>query len=100
MLLSLKHWIRKWSLRACLMVQNIFLLLQALGYLTLTKGWNREYLGISDYYQVLLTSSLVGSIKIILLIIPLLSYFSKLTPAKIEGSLFALLSGVMNLSLL
>lgn len=97
--LLFQFWPQQRDLRHCLILQNYFQLLKAFGYLVFTKGWNVDYLNISNYWFILIVECIIGSLDNIFFYIPLLSHYSKLTPKLQEGASFALLTGFTNLSL-
>ena len=59
------------------------------------KRWNLE-IGISDYFFLIFTDSVFSTVSVILLNLPFLAYFAKVTPKKVEGTIFAFLTGTMN----
>jgi Na+/melibiose symporter-like transporter len=63
----------------------------------LVKRWNLE-IGISDYALIFFTDVLVGISQVVLFSIPLMALFAKITPKRIEGTTYALLTSVLNLS--
>lgn len=58
--------------------------------------WNLE-LGISDLTYIYSTSVIFGSLSTALSILPIMALFAKITPKKVEGTVFAFLSGTANL---
>lgn len=61
------------------------------------KRWNLE-IGISDMVFLLFTDIVFGVVGTLLYSLPILALFAKITPAKIEGTIFAFLTGTMNLA--
>ena len=60
--------------------------------LRLTKEW-----GINDYAYLIITTIVFGSFGMALQTLPLLSLFAKITPHRIEGTMYAFFTGTMNL---
>lgn len=65
--------------------------------LMLVKRWNLE-IGISDYAFIFFTDILIGITQVVLFSIPLMALFAKITPKRIEGTTYALLTSATNLS--
>lgn len=63
----------------------------------LAKRWNL-LIGISDLSYLYGTSILFGIIGNAISFLPLLALFAKITPKKVEGTLYAFMTGAMNLS--
>lgn len=59
------------------------------------KRWNLE-VGIDDMFFLLFTDIVFNVLGTILYMLPILSLFAKITPPKIEGTIFAFLTGTMN----
>merc|ERR1711918_228513 len=53
--------------------------------------------GMSDYMFLFLTDVVFSSIQIAFTTLPLMSLFAKITPKRIEGTIFASLTGTWNL---
>lgn len=60
------------------------------------KRWNLE-VGISDMALIMFTDVTFGPITTALVSLPTMALFAKITPRRIEGSVFALLTSVSNL---
>ena len=54
--------------------------------------------GIPDMVFLFFSDIIFNNFAYILLVLPIMAYFAKVTPSKIEGTIFAFLTGVMNLS--
>ena len=63
----------------------------------LAMRWNK-LLGINDLIFIVLTESVFGVINIAMSILPTLAIFAKITPKRIEGTIFAFLTGSTNLA--
>lgn len=61
------------------------------------KRWNKD-IGISDLVFLLFTDIVFSVVGTLLYTLPILALFAKITPAKIEGTIFAFLTGTMNLA--
>jgi len=59
------------------------------------KRWNLDW-GIPDLVFLLTTDVVFGIISTLLYTLPIMALFAKITPAKIEGTTFAFLTGTMN----
>lgn len=55
-------------------------------------------IGINDIVFILLTDTLFGVISLAMNTLPTLALFAKITPTKIEGTVFAFLTGTTNLA--
>jgi len=58
--------------------------------------WNLE-VGISDYFFIIFTDVVFGAITTAFGTLPLMALFAKITPRRIEGTIFAFLTGTSNL---
>lgn len=58
--------------------------------------WNLE-IGINDYVFIILSDSVFGSFAIAFSLLPILGLFAKITPRRIEGTMFAFFTGTWNL---
>ena len=61
----------------------------------LAKRWNLE-LEIDDMFFLLFTDVVFNTLGTLLFTLPILSLFAKITPPKIEGTIFAFLTGTLN----
>lgn len=61
------------------------------------KRWNLEW-GIPDMAFLLFTDVVFSTVGVILYTLPILALFAKITPPRIEGTIFAFLTGTMNLA--
>lgn len=61
------------------------------------KRWNLS-IGINDLVFLLFTDVVFSVVGTVLYSLPILALFAKITPAKIEGTIFAFLTGTMNLA--
>jgi uncharacterized membrane protein YbhN (UPF0104 family) len=55
-------------------------------------------IGVNDIVFILLTDTLFGVISLAMNTLPTLALFAKITPTKIEGTVFAFLTGTTNLA--
>jgi len=60
------------------------------------KRWNLE-MGISDYAFLIFTDVVFGAFALSFGTLPILALFAKITPKRIEGTMFAFLTGTSNL---
>jgi hypothetical protein len=66
--------------------------------LILVLRLNVTLLGVSDLVFVILSSLVSDTMSLAFSLLPTLVLFTKITPTKIEASVFALLTGVSNFS--
>jgi len=59
--------------------------------------WNLEW-GIPDNVFLFVTDPVLSVLTTMLYVLPLMALFAKVTPARIEGTIFAFLTGTWNLS--
>ena len=58
--------------------------------------WNLD-IGISDYFFLIFTDIVFGALSMAFQLLPILALFAKITPKRIEGTMFAFLTGAFNL---
>ena len=58
--------------------------------------WNLD-MGISDYAFLIFTDVVFGAISLSFGTLPIMALFAKITPKRIEGTMFAFLTGTSNL---
>jgi len=59
--------------------------------------WNLEA-GVPDMVFLIFTDTVFSVVGVILYTLPILALFAKITPPRIEGTIFAFLTGTMNLA--
>lgn len=59
------------------------------------KRWNLA-MGIGDMFFIFFTDVVFNTVSTVLYTLPILALFAKITPKKIEGTIFAFLTGTMN----
>ena len=59
------------------------------------KRWNKD-IGRDDIFFLFFTDVIVETISSMLYVLPLLALFAKITPPKIEGTIYAFLTGTLN----
>ena len=57
--------------------------------------WNLSW-GISDYFFLIFTDVVFGAISTAFGLLPIMALFAKITPRRIEGTMFAFLTGTAN----
>jgi uncharacterized membrane protein YeaQ/YmgE (transglycosylase-associated protein family) len=57
--------------------------------------WNVA-IGISDYFFLIFTDVVFGAISTAFGVLPIMALFAKITPRRIEGTMFAFLTGTSN----
>ena len=60
------------------------------------KRWNLSW-GIPDIVFLFSTDAVFGTVRMLLYNLPVMAFFGKVIPARIEGTTFAFLTGTMNL---
>lgn len=63
---------------------------------TFAKRWNLQ-LGIPDMVYLLFTDVVFNVFVMFMIVLPLMALFAKVTPKEIEGTIFAFLTGTMNM---
>ena len=58
--------------------------------------WNLSW-GISDYFFLFTTDVVFGAVSMAFSTLPILALFAKITPKRIEGTMYAFLTGTSNL---
>ena len=58
--------------------------------------WNLV-IGVGDYFFIIFTDVVFGAISLAFGTLPILALFAKITPRRIEGTMFATLTGISNL---
>jgi len=58
--------------------------------------WNLEW-GVSDYFFIIFTDVVFGAVTMAFAVLPILALFAKITPKRIEGTMYAFLTGGSNL---
>ena len=58
--------------------------------------WNLEW-GVSDYFFLIFTDVVFGAVTMAFGTLPILAFFAKITPKRIEGTMYAFLTGCSNL---
>lgn len=76
---------------------TIFSLVSSLSQYAFACRWN-VLLGVNDIAFIVLTDTVFGVISLAMNTLPTLALFAKITPTKIEGTVFAFLTGTTNLA--
>ena len=63
--------------------------------LVFAKRWNLN-IGLGDYFFLIFTDVVFSVLGTMLYTLPILSLFAKITPKRVEGTIFAFLTGTMN----
>ena len=79
-----------------MMIGEGVMMLGAFSAYAFAMRWNLQ-VGMSDYLFLFLTDVVFSSIQIAFTTLPLMSLFAKITPKRIEGTIFAFLTGTWNL---
>jgi len=90
-----KAWCRNVETRTMVLLSIVANILSSALNFGFAKRWNLE-LGIPDLCFLLFTDVVFAVISTLLYTLPIMSLFAKITPAKIEGTTFAFLTGTMN----
>lgn len=90
-----KAWCRNIDTRWMIFFAMCVGLVGAFLNLVFAKRWNLD-IGIPDMAFLLFTDIVFSTVSTILYTLPILALFAKITPARIEGTIFAFLTGTMN----
>lgn len=90
-----KAWCRNVDYRIMILCAMIVASLGAFLSYTFAMRWNLA-IGIPDMAFLFFTDIVFSTINTILFSLPLLALFAKITPARIEGTTFAFLTGTLN----
>lgn len=88
---------RNYEARYCMLVSQFLALAQSILYFIYTMQWNRK-VGLSNFWFCFISDGIIGNLSASFFFIPLMSYFAEVTPKKIEGTIFAMMTGMANLS--
>ena len=91
-----ENFLKESEVRTVIMFNVIFGILGAWFNYMLAMRWNLE-MGISDYAFLIFTDVVFGAISLSFGTLPILALFAKITPKRIEGTMFAFLTGTSNL---
>lgn len=91
-----KGWFRDIDTRWMIFWAFVVMTIAAFLNYTFAMRWNLE-IGIPDLVFLLFTDIVFNTVVTILIVLPLFALFAKVTPRKIEGTIFAFLTGTMNL---
>lgn len=91
-----KAWCRNIDTRWMIFFAMCVGVLSAFLQFTFAKRWNLS-MGIPDVAFLLFTDVVFSTVGVILYTLPILALFAKITPPRIEGTIFAFLTGTMNL---
>mmetsp|Transcript_29038 Transcript_29038/g.43792 ORF Transcript_29038/g.43792 Transcript_29038/m.43792 type:complete len:167 (+) Transcript_29038:1222-1722(+) len=85
------------EVRTVIYYSTIFSVVSSLSQYAFASRWNTA-LGINDIVFIVLTDTVFGVIGLAMNTLPTLALFAKITPPKIEGTVFAFLTGTTNLA--
>ena len=92
-----KAFCRKVETRTMVLFAMIFNIVILFLNFVLAKRWNLE-IGISDMVFLVFSDVVGVVITTLLYSLPIIALFAKITPSKVEGTIFAFLTGTMNLA--
>ena len=84
------------EVRYVLIINIVVAIFAAFANYVLAMRWNLE-VGFGDIAYLYFTSVLFGSLSAALGTLPIMALFAKITPKRIEGTVFAFLTGTSNL---
>ena len=84
------------EVRTLLFYNVIFKITGAFLALAFAERWNLAW-GINDYFFLIFTDVVFATIATAFHNLPIMGMFAKLTPKKVEGTMFAFFTGTMNL---
>jgi hypothetical protein len=85
------------EVRTIMYWSTIFSIVSSLSQYAFAARWN-TLLGINDVAFIILTDTIFGVISLAMNTLPTLALFAKITPPRIEGTVFAFLTGTTNLA--
>jgi len=92
-----KSYLRDVEVRRVMFLATIFGIASSFTSYALAMRWNK-LLGINDLIFIILTGSVFGVLNLAMSTLPTLALFAKVTPKRIEGTIFAFLTGTTNLA--
>jgi len=85
------------EVRTVIYWSTFFSLISSLSQYAFACRWN-TLIGMNDILFIVLTDTVFGVISLAMNTLPTLALFAKITPRKIEGTVFAFLTGTTNLA--
>ena len=85
------------EVRTIMFWSTIFSIVSSLSQYAFACRWNTVF-GINDIAFIILTDTIFGVIGLAMNVLPTLALFAKITPPRIEGTIFAFLTGTTNLA--
>jgi Na+/melibiose symporter-like transporter len=85
------------EVRTLLFWSTVVSVISSLASYCFAMRWNL-LIGLTDILFVVLTDTIFGTVSLALNTLPTLALFAKITPHKIEGTVFAFLTGTCNLA--
>ena len=86
------------EVRTVMLIGACLIVISSIFDFTLAERWNTEYLNINDYVWLVFTNTYGGVIGMAFMTLPIMAMFAKITPRRIEGTMFAFFTGTSNLS--
>ena len=86
------------EVRTIMLIGAILLVGSSIFDFSLSMRWNEEYLNINDYVWLVFTNTYGGISGMSFMTLPIMAVFAKITPRRIEGTMFAFFTGTSNLS--
>ena len=90
-----KAFFRKVATRTMILWAMIISTLGIFMSFCLAKRWNLQ-IGVPDMAWLIFTDVVFSMIAVITFSLPIMSFFAKVTPKKVEGTIYAFLTGTMN----
>jgi len=91
-----ENFLKETEVRTVIFMNVIFGIVGAWLQYMFAMRWNLQ-MGISDYFFLIFTDVVFGAISLSFGTLPILALFAKITPKRIEGTMFAFLTGTSNL---
>jgi len=92
-----ENYLKDIEVRTVLYWSTIVSMISSFCQYAFARRWNKD-LGINDMFFIIMTDTIFGVISLAMNTLPTLALFAKITPAKIEGTVFAFLTGTTNLA--
>ena len=91
-----EQWLKNIEVRTVVFINIFFSIISRFFNYCFAMRWNVQA-HISDYFFLIFTDVVFGSLQTAFQTLPILSLFAKIIPKRIEGTMYAFLTGALNL---
>lgn len=91
------EYLKDVEVRTVMYYSTICSIISSLSQYAMACRWNKQ-IGVNDIVFIVCTDTIFGIMGLAMNTLPTLALFAKVTPAKIEGTVFAFLTGTTNLA--